>query len=65
MFETTPSAMTVRDMRFRESVAKAERYHALVVGDTAVGRLPVVLPAIRLPRISLISRLIHLRLRPV
>jgi len=64
MFETTPTAMTVRDMRFREDVAKAERYHALVRGDKVVGRAPVALPAIRLPRISLISRLFHTRLRP-
>ena len=64
MFETTPTAMTVRDMRFREDVAKAERYHALVRGDKIVGRAPVALPAIRLPRISLVSRLIHARLRP-
>ena len=60
MFETTPTARTVRDMRFRDD----ERYHALVRGDKIVGRAPVALPAIRLPRISLVSRLIHLRLRP-
>jgi hypothetical protein len=51
-------------MRFQDEVAKAERYHALVRGEKVGGKASVMVPAIRLPRISLISRLIHLRLRP-
>jgi hypothetical protein len=64
MFEMTPTAMTVRTMRFQDDVAQAERYHALVRGDKVVGKTRVAFPAIRLPRISPISRLFHKRLRP-
>jgi hypothetical protein len=64
MFEMTPTAMTVRTMRFRDEVAQAERFHALVRGDKVVGKTPVAFPAMRLLRISLISRLVHIRLRP-
>ena len=64
MFELSPTDCAVRVMRFQDEVAKAERYHALVRGDKIVGRAPVALPAIRLPHISLISRLFHVRLRP-
>ena len=64
MLETSQTTMTVHDMRFRENAAKAERYHALVRGDKSAGKTLVVIPVIRMPRISLISRLFHARLRP-
>ena len=64
MLDQTPTNLKVNDMRIGEQLAKAEKYHALTRSDSVADKKPVQHPAVQAPRISLISRLIHTRLRP-
>ena len=64
MLDLTPTNLTVNNMRIGEHLAKAERHHELTRGDSVTAKKPAQHPAIQEPRISLISRLIHPRLRP-
>jgi len=63
MHNLTPTACSVNNMWINEQLAKAERYHELTRGDAAVDQKPVDRPAVRMPRLSLISRLFPSRLR--
>jgi hypothetical protein len=64
MLDLTPTSCTVNDMRIGEQLAKAARYHELTRGHTVDEKKPLQRPAIQAPRISLISRLIHVLPRP-
>ena len=64
MLNQTPTSCKVNDMWISEQLAKAERYHELTRGDSVAEKKPVQRPAVQAPRISLISRLFHARLRP-
>ena len=64
MLDQTPTSLKVNDMWIGEQLAKAEQYHELTRGDSVAEKKPVQCPAAVAPRISLINRLIHTRLRP-
>ena len=64
MLDLTPTNLKVNDMWIGEQLAKAERHHELTRGDAVAAKKPAQRSAIQESRISLISRLIHPRLRP-
>jgi hypothetical protein len=64
MLGLTPTSCKVNDLFIRESVAKAERYHALTRDAAPVEKQPSANVAIQLPRISVFRRLTHFVLRP-
>ena len=64
MLDLTPTNLKVNDMWINEQLAKAERRHELTRGDAVAAKKPAQRPAVQEPRVSLISRLIHPRLRP-
>ena len=64
MLDLTPTNLKVNDMWINEQLAKADRHHELTRGDSVSTKKSVQRPAVQMPRISLISRLFHTRLRP-
>ena len=64
MLNQTPTICSVNDMLINEQLAKAERHHELTRSDSVAAKKPVQRPTVPAPRVSLISRLIHPRLRP-
>jgi hypothetical protein len=64
MIDLTPTNLNVNDLWIRENLAKAERYHALTRGEEAVQKQSVERPAIQMPRISVIRRLVQALPRP-
>jgi len=64
MLDLTPTNLKVNDMWISEQLAKADRHHELTRGDSVAAKKPAQRPAVQEPRISLISRLFHTRLRP-
>jgi hypothetical protein len=64
MLDLNPTTCKVNDMFVRETLAKAERYHSLTRNDTVATSKPVAQTVIRLPRISVIRRLVQILPRP-
>jgi hypothetical protein len=64
MLDLTPTTLKVNDMRIGQTLAKAEQYHSLTRGDVVTGKQPVERPAIQMPRISVLRRLVHALPRP-
>ena len=64
MLDLTPTSCKVNDLFIRESLARAEQHHALTRNTASAGKQPVARQVIRLPRISLFTRVFHLRPRP-
>jgi hypothetical protein len=64
MLDLTPTTLTVNDLFVRESLAMAERYHALTRDDAAANSKPVAQTVIRVPRISVVRRLVQVLPRP-
>jgi hypothetical protein len=64
MLNQTPTICSVNDMWINEQLAKAERHHELTRSDSVAAKKPVQRPTVLAQRVSLISRLVHPRLRP-
>jgi len=64
MIDLTPTTLKVNDLRISQDLAKGERYHALTRDDVVTGKLPVERSAIRMPRISVLRRLVNALPRP-
>lgn len=64
MLDMTTTTCQNNDLRIRESLAKAERYHALTRPAAVSGRPAQSRISLRLPKISLALRLPHRSARP-
>lgn len=64
MFDLTPTSCKVNDLFIRESLAKAEQYHALTRDVAPATKQSATKAGIQMPRISVFRRLTHLVLRP-
>jgi hypothetical protein len=64
MIGQTPTSLNVNDMRIRETLAKAERYHTLTRNDAVAYDKRAVQSVIRMPRVSLVRRIAQMLPRP-
>jgi hypothetical protein len=64
MLDLTPTSCKVNDLWISETLAKAERHHALTRSSAAPERKTAFRFALKLPRISLVRRLRHTLPRP-
>ncbi len=64
MLDMTTTTCTVNDLRTRENLAKAERYHALTRSDLGGGQPASRRIALRLPKFNVSLCLPHRSVRP-
>ena len=64
MLDLTPTSLTVNDLWISETLAKAERHHALTRTITAPEKRSETRFTLQLPRISLFRRLLQSLPRP-
>ena len=64
MRDVTPTSCKANDLWINETLASAERYHALTRTDAAPEKRSAIQFALKLPRISLVRRLRHMLPRP-
>lgn len=64
MLDLTPTSCNVNDLWIRETLAKAERYHALTCTGATSDKRTSPRYTFQWPRITLVRRLLQLRPRP-